>query len=165
MNEIHLKLGKSVADLLRLIKPHTPRVDENTVKPAAHRFVNKGCRNRGIYSSREPAYDLAVPDSFSYLVYRMLYEGSCSPVSAETRHLEKKIGKYPGSKFRMHNLRVELYPVDGSACVSHRRALSVLGIGYRRESFRHSQDPVAVRHPDGRSLRHAGEKRILRQQV
>ena len=126
-------------DLLRLVQPHQPVVDEDAGELVADRLVDQHRRDGGIDAAGEPADHPPPPDLFADALDRLVLELRHGPVAGKPGDLAHEILDQPRTVRRVHDLRMEHQPVELALLVLDQREGRVL----RRAA--HAKSPAAAR--------------------
>ena len=131
-------LAEPLLDLVRLVVPQQPVVDEDARQTIADRAVHQHRGDGGIHAARQAADHLAgrahlLPDALG----RFLDERGDRPVAAAAAHVEGEAPQDVLAVLGVHDLRVEQQPVERRArappsrrsapCCSSRRSRSRRG--------------------------------------
>ena len=116
-------------DLVGLVEAHQPVIDEDTGEPFADRLVDQDGGDGGIDAAGEAADHAAVADLFPDPGNRLLAERRHRPVAGKAGDTVDEIGKQLRAVGRVHDLRMELHPVDAELAVLDRRERRAVGPG------------------------------------
>ena len=134
-------------DLLRLVHPHQPVVDEHAGQLVADRLVDKHGRNRAVDSARKAADDLAVPDLRADLLDLGLAELGHGPVARQPADMAYEICQQLAAVGRVHDFRMELRAVIFAFLVGDDREGRTVAGGDDLETGREFGDLVTMAHP------------------
>ena len=155
----HLEVVAEGGDhLLALVLAHQPVVDEHARQLVADRAVHEQRGDGGVDAAGEAADHAPVADLRADRGDLLLDDRSGAPVALAAADVRQERGQDLLAVGRVHDLGVELDPVEPAREVLDGRD-GRLGRGrQRREAGRRLEDGVAVRHPAGLLGRGAGEQ-------
>ena len=144
------------ADLLGLLVPQQPVVDEDAGAAFADGPGQQGRDHRGVDASGEPQDHVVVAHLGADPGHLLLDEVPHRPVRLAAALAEHEVLDELAASSGVHHLRVELHADEAIVCRDHRRAGRVRGAGGHPEALGELQDPVPVGHPHRlESLEHA----------
>ena len=114
-------------DLLRLTRAQEAVVDEHAGELLADRLVDQDGRDRGVHAAREPAHHAAIAHPGPDPLDRPGPERGHGPVPRAARYPVREVGEELGAVGRVHDLGVELHPVEAPRVVGHHRERRALG--------------------------------------
>jgi hypothetical protein len=152
-------VAERLLDLLALARAQDAVVDEEAVQPLADRLVEQHRDHRRVHAARHAAHHLPVADPRAQAVELVGDELVHRPVAREPRDPDQEVLEQPHAVVGVHDLRVELQPVDLAVGGAHRGERAVERRGDRLEAARQRGHAVAVAHPDGAGRGDAGEQR------
>ncbi len=163
VDEGHAKVaGERLDDLLGLVLPQQAVIDEDAGELVADGLVDEQRRNRRVDPARERAEDSFVPDSCTNETDLLLDDRCGRPGRRNGGHLVEEVLQDLLPVRRVHDLGVELHPVQPLGTVLERGDRRRRRGRRDRRSFGGSGDRVPVAHPDGLLRRQVVEELGIR---
>ncbi len=134
-------------DLLGLVHPHQPVVDEDAGQLVADRLVDQHRGDRAVDTAGQAADDLAVADLRANFLDFGLAEFGHGPVAREAADMAHEIGEQLAAVGRMDDLGVELRAVIAALVVGDQREGCTRAGGDDAETVGELRDLVAMAHP------------------
>ena len=145
-------------DLVALVLSEEAMIDEDARQLLADRLREQDRRHGGVDAARKRTERLARANLLAQGFDRRLDEGRHLPVALAQRDAAHKVFKNLRAVFRVHDLGMELYGIELSCRIFHRRDRAVRRLCRHAKAFGRFGDVVGVAHPADALLRYIGEE-------
>ena len=145
-------------DLVALVLSEEAVIDEDARQLLADRLREQDRRHGGVDAARKRTECLARADLLTQSFYRRLDEGRHLPIALAQRDAAHKVFKDLRAVFRVHDLGMELYGIELSCRIFHRRDGAVRCLCRHAKAFGRFGNVVGVTHPTDALLRYISEE-------
>ena len=145
-------------DLVALVLSEEAVIDEDARQLLADRLRKQDRRHGGVDAARKCTERLARSDLLAQSFNRRLDEGRHLPIALAQRDAAHKVFKDLRAVFRVHDLGMELYGIELSCRIFHRRDGAVRCLCRHAKAFGRFGNVVGVTHPTDALLRYISEE-------